>query len=36
VARSADGQWRMLTGLVSEFVPPPAPPAPAADPGKGK
>ena len=31
VAKSADGQWRMVTGLVSAFVPPPAAPPPAAD-----
>jgi len=37
--KGADGQWRMATGLVSEFVPPPAMPVPAATPapkGKGK
>jgi uncharacterized protein (TIGR02246 family) len=27
VVKGADGQWRMATGLVAEFVPPPAPPA---------
>jgi uncharacterized protein (TIGR02246 family) len=27
VVKGADGKWRMVTGLVAEFVPPPAPPA---------
>lgn len=35
VGKGADGQWRMLTGLVSEYVPPPAPPA-AVPANKGK
>ena len=26
VVKGADGKWRMVTGLVAEFVPPPAPP----------
>jgi ketosteroid isomerase-like protein len=35
VVKGADGKWRMVTGLVAEFVPPPA--APAAPPtGKSK
>ena len=35
VVKGADGKWRMVTGLVAEFVPPPA--APAATPmSKGK
>ena len=32
--KEGDGMWRMATGLVSEFHPPPAPPA--ATPVKGK
>jgi len=35
VVKGADGKWRMVTGLVAEFVPPPAAPA-AAPAGKGK
>jgi ketosteroid isomerase-like protein len=31
--KGADGQWRLSTGLVADYVPPPAPPAPAQ--GKG-
>lgn len=37
--KGADGQWRMSTSLVSEFVPPPAMPPPTPTPapkGKGK
>lgn len=38
VMKGADNQWRSATGLVAEFVPPPAAPAApaAADKGKGK
>jgi ketosteroid isomerase-like protein len=37
--KDADGQWRMASGLVAQFVPPPAPPTPSPTPapkGKGK
>jgi len=37
LVKGPDGQWRMVTGLVAEFVPPPAPSTAApADMGKGK
>ena len=37
LVKGADGRWRMVTGLVAEFVPPPAAPAAGpADKGKGK
>jgi ketosteroid isomerase-like protein len=37
VTKSADGKWRMVTGLVAEFVPPPPPPpAPKDAKAKGK
>jgi uncharacterized protein (TIGR02246 family) len=29
--KGADGEWRMSTGLVAEFVPPPAPPTDGKD-----
>jgi uncharacterized protein (TIGR02246 family) len=35
VKKAADGQWRMASGLVADYVPPPAPPVPA-DKAKGK
>lgn len=35
VVKGADGKWRMVTGLVAEFVPPPAAPA-VPTMGKGK
>lgn len=37
VVKGADGQWRLATGLVAEYHPPPAPPVPAQpEKGKGK
>lgn len=36
VIKGADGQWRMATALVAEFVPPPAAPPAAPEKGKGK
>jgi len=36
VVKGADGQWRMATALVADYMPPPAPPAAAPEKGKGK